>query len=298
MKNKELFAKLKICGSMAVFGSIGIFVKYLTLPSGFLVFLRALVGFLFLLPFVLIRRNDNSLSDIKSNLAPLIASGVCLGANWVLLFEAYRYTDVSIATLCYYLAPVFIVLLSPIILRERLTLQKGAGVFLALCGMVFVSGVFSGSERANIVGIILGVCAAVLYASVVFINKKIKNISAYNKTAFQFGVSLAVTLPYSLLTEELDASMFDARSIIFILILGIIHTGVAYVLYFSALRDVKAHTAAILSYVDPILALIFAALILKEIMSPWELVGAILVLGGAFLSEIKFKNSKENKKEL
>jgi len=260
--------------------------------------LRALVGFLFLLPFVLIRRNDNSLSDIKSNLAPLIASGVCLGANWVLLFEAYRYTDVSIATLCYYLAPVFIVLLSPIILRERLTLQKGAGVFLALCGMVFVSGVFSGSERANIVGIILGVCAAVLYASVVFINKKIKNISAYNKTAFQFGVSLAVTLPYSLLTEELDASMFDARSIIFILILGIIHTGVAYVLYFSALRDVKAHTAAILSYVDPILALIFAALILKEIMSPWELVGAILVLGGAFLSEIKFKNSKENKKEL
>jgi len=283
---------------MAVFGSIGIFVKYLTLPSGFLVFLRALVGFLFLLPFVLIRRNDNSLSDIKSNLAPLIASGVCLGANWVLLFEAYRYTDVSIATLCYYLAPVFIVLLSPIILRERLTLQKGAGVFLALCGMVFVSGVFSGSERANIVGIILGVCAAVLYASVVFINKKIKNISAYNKTAFQFGVSLAVTLPYSLLTEELDASMFDARSIIFILILGIIHTGVAYVLYFSALRDVKAHTAAILSYVDPILALIFAALILKEIMSPWELVGAILVLGGAFLSEIKFKNSKENKKEL
>ena len=298
MKNKELFAKLKICGSMAVFGSIGIFVKYLTLPSGFLVFLRALVGFLFLLPFVLIRRNDNSLSDIKSNLAPLIASGVCLGANWVLLFEAYRYTDVSIATLCYYLAPVFIVLLSPIILRERLTLQKGAGVFLALCGMVFVSGVFSGSERANIVGIILGVCAAVLYASVVFINKKIKNISAYNKTAFQFGVSLAVTLPYSLLTEELDASMFDARSIIFILILGIIHTGVAYVLYFSALRDVKAHTAAILSYVDPILALIFAALILKEIMSPWELVGAIHVLGGAFLSEIKFKNSKENKKEL
>jgi len=296
--NKELLAKLKICGSMAVFGSIGIFVKYLTLPSGFLVFLRALVGFLFLLPFVLIRRNDNSLSDIKSNLAPLIASGVCLGANWVLLFEAYRYTDVSIATLCYYLAPVFIVLLSPIILRERLTLQKGAGVFLALCGMVFVSGVFSGSERANIVGIILGVCAAVLYASVVFINKKIKNISAYNKTAFQFGVSLAVTLPYSLLTEELDASMFDARSIIFILILGIIHTGVAYVLYFSALRDVKAHTAAILSYVDPILALIFAALILKEIMSPWELVGAILVLGGAFLSEIKFKNSKENKKEL
>ena len=296
--NKELLAKLKICGSMAVFGSIGIFVKYLTLPSGFLVFLRALVGFLFLLPFVIAKRKDYSPSDIKTNLVPLVASGVCLGANWVLLFEAYRYTDVSIATLCYYLAPVFIVLLSPLVLREKLTLQKCLGIFLALLGMVFVSGIFSGSERANIIGIILGVCAAILYASVVFINKRIKNISAYNKTAFQFGISLIVTLPYSLLTEELDASMFDTRSIIFILILGIIHTGVAYVLYFSALRDVKAHTAAILSYVDPILALIFAALILKEIMSPLELVGAILVLGGAFLSEIKFSSNNKKQKEL
>ena len=277
---------------MAVFGSIGIFVKYLTLPSGFLVFLRALVGFLFLLPFVIVKRKDNSISDIKANLLPLIASGVCLGANWVLLFEAYRYTDVSIATLCYYLAPVFIVLLSPFVLKEKLTLQKCIGIFLALLGMVFVSGIFGGSERANIIGIILGVCAAALYASVVFLNKKIKNISAYNKTAFQFGISLIVTLPYSLLTEKLDASMFGLRSIIFILILGIIHTGVTYVLYFSALGDVKAHTAAILSYTDPVLALVFAALILKEVLSPWELVGAILVLGGAFLSEIKLKHSK------
>lgn len=291
--NKELFAKLKICGAMAIFGSIGIFVKYLTLPSGFLVFLRALVGFLFLLPFVLIRRKDNSPSDIKSNLTPLIASGVCLGANWVLLFEAYRYTGVSIATLCYYLAPVFIVLLSPLILKERLTLQKCMGILLALLGMMFVSGVFGDSGKANIIGIMLGVCAAALYASVVFINKRIKSISSYNRTAFQFGVSLIVTLPYSLLTEELSASSFNIKSIILILVIGIIHTGVAYVMYFSALEDVKAHTAAVLSYVDPILALVFAALILKETMSTWELIGAILVLGGAFLSEIKLRPKAE-----
>ena len=124
MEKKNALPMLKLCSSMAIFGTIGIFVKYLTLPSGFLVFLRASIGFLFLLPFVIFRKNKNTLASIKANLLPLILSGAALGANWVLLFEAYRYTDVSIATLCYYLAPVFIVLFSPIVLRERLTAQN------------------------------------------------------------------------------------------------------------------------------------------------------------------------------
>lgn len=292
MEKKELFAKLKLSGSMAIFGSIGIFVKYLSLPSGFLVFLRASIGFLFLLPLVIFGKNKFSFSSIKSNLAPLILSGICLGANWVLLFEAYKYTDVSIATLCYYLAPVFIVLLSPIVLKERLTLQKILGILLALSGMVLVSGVVSGTQGGGFLGIAFGVGAAVLYATVVFINKRIKNVSAYDKTITQFGVSLLVVLPYTLLTESVSADMFDARSIILILIVGVIHTGVAYVMYFSSLKDVKAHTAAIFSYIDPILALILSFIILDERMGLAEIIGAILVLGGAFLSEIKIKRSK------
>ena len=298
MRNKEFFAKLKICGSMAIFGSIGVFVKHLTLPAGFLVFLRALVGFLFLLPIAIIKRKDNSFADIKSNFIYLIISGICLGANWVLLFEAYRYINVSIATLCYYLAPVFIVLCSSFVLKERLTLQKCLGVFLAVLGMVFISGVFDGSASISVLGIIFGVCAAVLYASVVLINKKIKNVSVYNRTTFQLGISVMVTLIYSLFTEKVDASLFDTRSIIFILILGIVHTGLAYVLYFSAICDVKAHTAAILSYIDPILSIVFAFFILKEVLLVWEIVGAILVLLGAFVSENKFRYIKERKKEL
>ena len=298
MKNKEFFAKLKICGSMAIFGSIGVFVNYLTLPAGFLVFLRALIGFLFLLPIVIIKRKDDSIANIKSNFIYLVASGICLGANWVLLFEAYRYASVSIATLCYYLAPVFIVLCSPFVLKEKLTLQKCLGVFLALFGMVFISGVLDGSVQSSVVGIIFGVCAAVLYATVVLINKKIKNVSAYNKTAFQFGISIIVTLIYSLFTEKIDVSMFDTRSIIFILILGIIHTGLSYVLYFSAVCDVKAHTAAVLSYIDPIISIVLAVFILKEGLSVYEIIGAILILLGAFVVENKFRLIKERKKEL
>lgn len=289
MDRKELFAKLRLCGAMAIFGTIGIFVKYLTLPSGFLVFLRASIGLLFLLPFVFFRRNGNTLGSIKKNLIPIILSGAALGANWVLLFEAYRYTDVSIATLCYYLAPVFIVGFSPLVLKERLNPQKIIGITVALCGMVLVSGVFSGVESANPTGVILGVLAAVLYATVVFINKRIKDIDPYDKTACQFAVSLIITLPYSLFTEQISSDMFNFRSIILILAVGVIHTGVAYVMYFSSLKDVKAHTAAIFSYIDPILALVLSFLILKETMGVLEAIGAILVLGGAFLSEIRLK---------
>ena len=294
MERKKPIPTIKLCLSMTIFGSIGIFVKYLTLPSGFLVFLRASIGFLFLLPFVFFRKNKNTVASIKANLLPLILSGIALGANWVLLFEAYRYTDVSIATLCYYLAPVFIVLFSPIVLKESLTAQKIVCVGIALLGMVFISGIFSGVDSANPLGILFGVMAAVLYATVVFINKRIKNVDSYDKTAFQFGISLIITLPYSLFTEKLSSDMFDLRSIILILTVGIIHTGVAYILYFSSLKDVKAHTAAIFSYIDPILALILSFLILKETMGVFEAIGAVLVLSGAFLSEIKLKNPNKS----
>lgn len=297
MDRKELFAKLRLCGAMAIFGTIGIFVKYLTLPSGFLVFLRASIGFLFLLPFVIFRKNKNTLISIKENLLPLILSGAALGANWVLLFEAFRYTDVSVATLCYYLAPVFIVLLSPLVLKERMTLQKIISVGIALLGMIFVSGVLSGVDSVNPLGILFGVMAAVLYATVVFINKRIKNVDAYDKTAFQFGISLIITLPYSLFTEKLSSDMFDLRSVILILTVGIIHTGVAYILYFSALKDVKAHTAAIFSYIDPILSLTLSFLILKEPLGVFKAIGAVLVLGGAFLSEFKIKRQSRTEKE-
>ena len=292
MDKRELFAKMKLCGAMAIYGSIGIFVKFLTLPSGFLVFLRASIGALFLLPFVIFGKNKFNFASIKKNLAPLLLSGAALGANWVLLFEAYKYTDVSIATLCYYLAPVFIVLLSPLVLKEKLTLQKLLGVFLALFGMVLISGVLSGTDGGSFIGIILGIGAAILYATVVFLNKRIKDVSVYDKTITQFVVSMIITLTYTLFTEQITSDMFGFASIILILVVGVIHTGVAYAVYFSSLKDVKAHTAAIFSYIDPILALILAFVILKERMDLPQIIGAILVLGGAFLSEIKLKGLK------
>ena len=205
-----------------------------------------------------------------------------------MLFEAYRYTTVATATLCYYLAPVFVILVSPMLLKEKLTKKKLACVLVALVGMVFVSGVVETGipTLSEIRGVILGIGAALFYASVIVMNKHLKNISAFERTIMQLGTSAIVLLPYTILTEKVVLADVDMKSWIFLLIVGILHTGIAYAIYFSSMKDLKGQTIAIFSYIDPIVAIILSACLLKEAMGIYGVIGAVLVLGSTFVSEM------------
>ena len=288
-------SKLQLTASMLIFGSIGIFVKYIPMPSSAIAFARGLVGMIFLLLVVLISGKKLSFESIRKNLLLLILSGAALGFNWILLFEAYNYTTVATATLTYYLAPFFVMLVSPFLLKEKLTLKQFFCIIGAFIGMIFVSGVIkNGIPQANeLRGILLGTGAAVLYATVVILNKKIKEISAYEKTIMQLGVSAVVVFPYILLTEDITSIKFEPLTVVMLVIAGIVHTGIAYALYFSSLKDLKAQTAAIFSYIDPAVAILLSAFVLKEGMDIYGIVGAVLILGSAFRSEINFKKVKE-----
>lgn len=275
--------------SMVIFGTIGIFRRYIPLPSGLIAFSRGLIGMLFLLVFVAVRGIRLSKENIRKNGLKLLLSGAFLGFNWILLFEAYRYTSVAVATLCYYMAPILVVLASPLLFGERLGGRKLLCVVVALAGMVLVSGVvdtgFGGGENAK--GVLLGLGAAVLYASVVLMNKKITGISSYEKTIVQLGTAAIVILPYTLLTETVDPQAWSLRSVLCLLFVGIVHTGVAYALYFGAVSDMKAQTAALFSYLDPVVAILLSALLLGEPMTLWVGIGAVLVLGAALLCEME-----------
>jgi RarD protein len=296
MDKKELFAKMKLCGSMAIFGSIGIFVKFLTLPSGFLVFLRASIGVLFLLPFVIFGKNKFNFGSIKKNLLPLLLSGAALGANWVLLFEAYGKAGVPTATVCYYMALIFVILTSPLVLRERLTAKKLICVGIALAGMLLVTGLFGNNDGGDslFLGILLGLGAAVLYATVILLNKKLKCISAHNRTFMQLGTAALVVLPYSLLVEDIKPESFTPTVLILLACVGILHTGVAYLAYFGAMKSLPAQTVAIFSYVDPAVALLLSPILLGQFMDIPQLIGAILILAGAFVREIDFRRRRKN----
>lgn len=283
-------ARTKLILAMTIFGTIGIFVKYIPLPSSVIACVRGFVGVAFLLLMTFIKKTNISFKDIKKNLLLLVISGAFIGINWILLFEAYRYTTVATATLCYYMAPIFVTLASPFILKEKLTLKKGLCVFTALIGMIFISGIVgTGSLQINIPGILCGVGAAFFYACVILLNKHIKDISSYDMTMTQLFVAAVVILPYTLLTADISTVTLDAKAIICLFVVGIVHTGFAYMIYFSSIGSLKAQTVAIFSYIDPVIAIILSALLLKEKMGLFGFIGAVLILGSTLLSEINFK---------
>ena len=286
-------ATFKLTLSMVIFGTIGIFRRYIPLPSSLVAMTRGLTGMLFLLLVMVLRKCGMNRTAVRRKLGLLCLSGADIGVNWILLFEAYNYTSVATATLCYYLAPMFVILASPLVVGERLTAKKLICVLTALLGMVFVSGVLeSGGGSSDLKGVLLGLGAAVLYASVVLMNKQLGDVPAYDRTIVQLGSSAAVLLPYVLLTEELGALTFTPGTIGLLLVVGIVHTGIAYALYFGSLMQLKAQTAAILSYIDPVVAVLLSALVLREHMSLLSGLGAVLVLGAAVFSELPSRRKK------
>lgn len=277
--------KLKILTSMAIFGTVGIFVRFIPMASAGIAWCRGVMGCLFLILLMVITGQKPSWEDIKRNGWILALSGAAIGINWILLFEAYRYTTVAIATICYYLAPAFVTLGSPLI-GEKLSGKKLGCIGVAMVGMVFVSGVLQGNQQGSFLGLLLGVGAAVFYASVILMNKKLSPIGAYDKTLCQLAAASLVVSPYLLIAGGIDFSGMSAFSWVVLSILGIVHTGFAYALYFGGIRDVNAQTAAILSYLDPVLSILLSALILRERLDVFSVIGAVLILGSALYSEL------------
>ncbi len=276
--------KLRIIISMLIFGTLGIFVDRLTYPSAFIALFRAACGFFILLLYAAVCRKRLSFKSIASNFLLLLPSGIFLGLNWVLLFEAYRYTGVSFATLCYYMAPVFVIFLSPLFLKRKSSAFKNACAAVAVAGMVLLSGVQSFGHWK---GLLFGLTAALLYALIVLMSSRLKNVTSVETTVFELGVSALVLLPYVLYKYDLTTLDFDTKSIIILLILGIVHTGIAYLLYFGAANKLAPQTVAVYSYIDPVFAIILSSVLTHTVLSLPETVGAVMILGAAIVSDMK-----------
>ncbi len=286
MDNKNS-AKINVIVSMFIYGTIGIFIKFIPLPSATVSMIRGIIGAPFLLIILLLKKSKISWNAIKENSFRLCLLGTMLGVNWIFLFESYRYTSVATATLCYYLAPIFIVAMSPFVFKEKMTIKKVACIIVALIGMIFVSGIVENGipPITEIKGIILGIGAALLYAGIVINNKKLHNISAYDRTIAQLFISAIVLLPYNFFSGNLSNITFTPITLVLLAIVGIIHTGISYFLYFGSMDKLESQTLAILSYIDPAVAIILSIVVLRESMSIFDILGAILILGSAMISE-------------
>lgn len=292
-------AKASLIFSMLVFGTIGIFVRYIPLPSSVIALTRGVIGTVFLIVVTLKRGPGISWKAIRRNLLNLCLSGAFIGINWILLFESYHFTTVATATLCYYMAPVFVTISAPFLFKERLTKKKMLCIAGALVGMIFVSGIWNTgiSGTGELRGVLYGIGAAVFYASVILLNKKIRDISAYDKTMMQLAAASIVLLPYTVLTEKVSVLSLTPVAVILLAVVGILHTGISYTLYFGSMKELEAQTIAIFSYIDPIVAILLSALFLKEPLGIGGIAGAIMVLGAALISELPDKLQDTGGKE-
>lgn len=292
-KNENILDKIALIAAMLIFGTIGIFKKAIPLPSGTIAMFRGIIGALMLMLILLITGRKISFNTIKKHIGLLIISGAFIGFNWILLFESYNYTSVATATLCYYMAPVFVIFASPLLLNERLTVKQLICSLFAIIGMILVSGFFEVGFKNSyeLIGVGLGLGAALLYAGVIIMNKKMPEVGAFEKTVIQLSSAGITIIPYTLLFENISFKSVSTKTILLILILGFVHTAIAYALYFSSLKSIKAQTAAIFSYIDPIFAIILSVLVLKENMSILTIIGSIIVLGATLISEIKIKKT-------
>ena len=271
--------------AVILYGTIGLFLRFVDLPSEAVAFYRGVIGGTCILVYKRIKKEKPDLKAIRNNLVLLILSGVMLGLNWIFLFAAYVNTTVAVASLCNYMAPVLLVLLTPLILKERLDWRKIPCILAALAGIVLVSGVFGG-DIGNPLGILYGLLAAACFTVLVFLNRKLKDISEFDRSFVQLYLSALTIFPYMMIHNE---GWFpfpsDLQSGLIVLMLGILHTGVAYCFYFNGMAVLPVQTVAILGYLEPVVSVLCSAFFLQEAMGVPGWIGAVLILAAAVVSE-------------
>lgn len=291
--NKMKNARMMLIISMTVFGTLGLFVRNIPIASGELALYRAILAAILIAVYLLVTGQKIPFSKIKREIPLLLFSGMAMGINWILLFEAYKYTTVSAATLSYYFAPVIVTVVCPFLFKEKLTAKQIICFVMSTVGIVMITGIGDvGKSGTDMIGILFGLGAAVFYATVILLNKFIKGVDGIHRTFLQFIAAMVVLVPYVAATSGVNLGTLDGIGWGCLLIVGLVHTGITYCLYFSSLKELPGQKAAILSYIDPLVAVLVSVGLLGEKMTLWQVVGGVLILGFTLWNEVAGEKGK------
>ena len=279
-------ARLSLIVSMIMFGTLAPFVRNIAVSSAELALYRAVLAALLIGGFLLVTRQRSPLKGLGRELPLLLVSGMAMGINWILLFEAYKYTTVAISTLSYYFAPVIVTVVCPFLFKEKLTKKQILCFIMSTLGLALVIGITDLGRGGNdTLGVLFGLGAAVFYATVILLNKFIKGVAGIHRTFLQFLAAILILVPYVAVQGSVSLGGLDPLGWICLLIVGLVHTGITYCLYFSSLKELPGQEAAILSYIDPLVAVIISVAVLGEPLSWQQLVGGGLILGFTLWNE-------------
>ena len=277
-------ARLTLCFAMAVFGTLGLFTRYISVSSGELALYRAVLASLLQFGYFAVTGQKLELKAIGKELPLLLLSGALMGINWILLFQAYRYTTVSVATLIYYFAPLIVTVVSTFLFREKLTRKQIFCFAMSTLGLVLIVGI-GDLGSTNPKGVLFGLSAACFYAAVVLLNKFIKNVGGIQRTLLQFLAAIVVLTPYVALTSGFQLAALNSTGWICLLVVGLIHTGIMYCLYFNSVQHLPGQEVSILSYIDPLMAVVVSVAILREPLTLSQALGGAMILGFTLWNE-------------
>ena len=269
--------------SMLLAGIKGPVVAQISLSSGQIALLRTFFGGAVLALLVLLLGGFDR-EAVRAEARLLLLGAVAIAANWATVFEAYRLLNVSLATLIAYVGPMLLLLLSPMLFHEKLTGTKIAAGCIVAVGLVCISGSIA-LGGLSVPGLLVSILSALCYAALIVINKRIAKTPSIQMSAIELSLAALVLLPYVLFTAGLPHP--QRADLPFILVLVLVNTGLGFGLYSYGLKKLPGQSVALLSYVDPVSSLLFSALLLHEKMTPLQLLGAVLIIGGAVLGELR-----------
>jgi len=277
--NKAFF---KYILALLLFGSNGIVASYIDLNSYEIVLLRTLIGSLLLIAIFFLSRGKLTFWKHKKDFAFLAVSGIAMGTSWMFLYEAYTQIGVSIASLCYYCGPVIVMILSPLLFNEKLTPPKIIGFFAVLVGIFLVNGY--GAVSANRFGLLCGLASAVMYAFMVIFNKKAASIAGLENSTLQLFIAFATVAVFVGFKQGFKIGI-PTESVLPIFVLGLLNTGIGCYLYFSSIGRIPVQTVAICGYLEPLSAVLFSVIFLREKLLPMQIIGAVLIISGTIFGE-------------
>ena len=277
--------------AMFIFGTLAPFVRNIQVSSGELALYRAVLAAVLVGGYLLLTRQKLSVSSVKKELLLLLLSGAAMGVNWILLFEAYKYTTVSVATLSYYFAPVIVMVVCPLLFKEKLTAKQIICFVMSTAGLVLITGTAGGGSQ-DLLGIAFGLGAAAFYATVMLLNKFIKGVMGLHRTFIQFLAAIVVLAPYVAFTSGFTIGALSGAGWASLLVVGLVHTGITYCMYFSALKELPGQKVAILSYIDPLVAVLVSVVWLHEGITASQVIGGLLILGFTLWSELPVRKRK------
>lgn len=287
--------KLYFLLSMIIFGAVGVFAKYIDMSSSKIALFLSLIGAVFLLIIFVCRKQKITWDIVKKSAVPLVIAGIALSGNWIFLFQAYKETTIVNAALSYYFAPVLVIMLSPLVLKEKLSLKKVLCIVVALLGLFLILQNSTQQTTGNhLLGIGFGLIAASFYAALTMTNKFIKGLDGLTITLLQLGLSVILLFPFVLFTDGFNFSSITEKTVLLMLLLGVLHGGVGFYMFFTGMKGLKAQSIAVLSYVDPLTSLLISALVVREKMTLVQLIGAALLLGSIWIGETGTSKMKEN----